>query len=86
MTDNAAKLAEFLVDQGGADIREEDLIAVIDGMFPHISDEEFLRGFAIAEETLISDINAAVAASSKQEDIKKMMEDYQRMRDGGGLG
>lgn len=63
MSDHATDFASFLIEEY-RDIQEEDRPSVIRERFPRISQEEFLRGFAIAEEIALDDASEVLLAGA----------------------
>jgi hypothetical protein len=80
MNDDASKLAEFLIEQAKG-VREEDIIGVIGELFPDLTDEAFFRGYAIAEELLVTDIQDQMHRARSHEDVAVMLAQYAMLRD-----
>lgn len=63
MRDHATDFASFLIEEYRA-LREQDRPSVIRERFPRISQAEFMRGFAIAEEIAVDDAREVLLAGA----------------------
>lgn len=62
MTDQATGFAAFLIEEY-RDIPERHRPSVVRDRFPFISYEQFMRGFAIAEEIAVDDAREGLLAA-----------------------
>lgn len=63
MSDLSTDFASFLIEEY-RDLPEQDRPSVIRERFPRISQEEFMRGFAIAEEIAVDDASEVLLAGA----------------------